>query len=130
MPGCPEGTVWLSTDLLLCFAGLQRPNGQRALVDLTIRGVKVTSTEGWASSDGQVAEPVQAGSNSFYIHPASVAHIRKFLFGLLGGTPQEAALAKSCLIAIDVLRDEHDIAANDTRHPDVLSEIPWPPEAA
>jgi hypothetical protein len=75
-------------------------------------------------------EPVQDGSNSFYIHPASVAHIRKFLFGLLGGAPQEAALAKSCLISIDVLRDENGIAANDTRHPDVLSEIPWPPEAA
>jgi len=74
-------------------------------------------------------EPVQDGSNSFYIHPASVAHIRKFLFGLLGGAPQEASLAKSCLIAIDVLRDEHGIAANVTRHPDVLSEIPWPPEA-
>jgi hypothetical protein len=52
------------------------------------------------------------------------------LFGLLGGTSQEAALAKSCLIAIDVLRDEFGIAANDTRHPDVLSEIPWPAEAA
>jgi hypothetical protein len=75
-------------------------------------------------------EPVQDGSSSFYIHPASVGHIRKFLFGLLGGTPQEAALAKRCLIAIDVLRDEHGIAANDTRHPDVLSEIAWPPEAA
>ena len=75
-------------------------------------------------------EPVQDGSNSFYVQPASVGHIRKFLFGLLGGTPQEAALAKSCLMAIDVLRDENGIAANDTRHPDVLSEIPWPPEAA
>jgi hypothetical protein len=75
-------------------------------------------------------EPVQDGSNSYYIHAASVAHIRKFLFGLLGGTPQEGALAKSCLIAIDFLRDEHGIAANDTRHPDVLSEIPWPSEAA
>ena len=73
-------------------------------------------------------EPVQEGSNSFYIHPASVAHIRKFLFGLLGGTPQEAALATSCLTAIDVLRDEYGIAANDTRHPDVMSEVPWPPE--
>ena len=75
-------------------------------------------------------EPMREGPNSFYIIPASVAHIRRFLFGLLGCTPQEAALAKSCLIAIDVLRDEHGIAANDARHPDVLSEIPWPPEAA
>jgi len=73
---------------------------------------------------------VSEGSNSFYIHPASVGHIRKFLFGLLARTPQEGALAASCLTAIDVLRDEHGIAANDTRHPDVMSEIPWPSEAA
>lgn len=74
-------------------------------------------------------EPVQEGSSSFYVHPASVGHIRKFLLGLVGGTRQEAALATSCLIAIDVLRDEYGIASNDTRHPDLLSEIPWPPEA-
>jgi hypothetical protein len=72
--------------------------------------------------------PVSDGSNSFYIHPASVAQVRKFLFGLLSGTQPEAALAKSCLTAIDVLRDEYGIAANNTRHPDVMSEIPWPPE--
>jgi hypothetical protein len=75
-------------------------------------------------------QPVQDGSNSFYIYPAPVARVRKFLFGLLSGTPQEASIAKRCLIMIDVLRDEHGMAANDTRHPDVLSEIPWPPEAA
>ena len=71
-------------------------------------------------------EPVQDGSNSFYIHPASVAHIRKFLFGLLSGTSREAALAKSCLIAIDILRDEYGIAANDTRHPDVHLNVHGP----
>jgi hypothetical protein len=74
-------------------------------------------------------EPVGDGSNSFNIHPASVGPIRKNLFGLLGGTSPEAALAKSCLIAIDELRDEYGIAANDTRHPDVKSETPWPTEA-
>jgi hypothetical protein len=31
-------------------------------------------------------------------------------------------------VAIDKLRDEYGIAANDARHPDVLSEKPWPPE--
>jgi hypothetical protein len=89
--------------------------------------------------DGRMAGAVRAvalrevpafdGSNSFYIQPASVAQVRKSLFALLGGSPQEAALARSCLTAIDILRDEHGIAANDTRHPDVMSEIPWPPEA-
>jgi hypothetical protein len=74
-------------------------------------------------------EPVQDGSNSYYIHPASVARVRKILFGLLRDSPQIAALAKSCLTAIDVQRDEHGIAANDSRHPDVMSERPWPIEA-
>jgi hypothetical protein len=75
-------------------------------------------------------QPPQDSSNYFYIYPASAARIRRFLFDLLGGTSQEAMLAKSCLIAIDILRDEHGIAANDPRHPDVLSERPWPFEAA
>ncbi len=74
-------------------------------------------------------EPVKDGSNSFYIYPASVAHIRKLLFDLLRGTPWKATLAERCLTAIDELRDEYGIVANDTRHPDVLSEIPWPAEA-
>ena len=52
--------------------------------------------------------------------------LRKTLFDLLSGSPKEAALAKNCLIAIDRIRDEHGIAANDTRHPDVMSERPWP----
>ena len=75
-------------------------------------------------------ESLQDDSTSFYnIHPASVAHVRKALFGLLRGSPQVVALAERCLTAIDVLRDEHGIAANDSRHPDVMSERPWPPEA-
>lgn len=75
-------------------------------------------------------EPVKEGSNAFYVRPVSVAHVRKSLFDLLRGSPQEAALASRCLSAIDVLRDEHGIAANDTRHTDVMSERPWPVEAA
>jgi len=74
-------------------------------------------------------EPAQDGSSYFYIHPASVAQVRKFLFNLLRSTSPEAALAKSCLIEIDLLRDEYGVAANDTRHPDVLSDRPWPFES-
>jgi hypothetical protein len=93
-------------------------------------------TMGGQSYDGRMAGAVRAValrkvpvSDGYYIHPASVAQVRKFLFGLLQGTPQEHALADNCLTAIDALRDEHGIAANDTRHPDVMSEVPWPPEA-
>jgi hypothetical protein len=74
-------------------------------------------------------EPVPGSERSYYIRPASVAKLTKFLFGLLGGTPQEAALGKACLIEIDELRDEHGIAAGDPRHPDVRSGKPWPTEA-
>jgi hypothetical protein len=89
--------------------------------------------------DGQMASvveavaidkvPVAEGSNTYNIYPAPVGNLRKALFDLLSGSPTEAALVKNCLIAIDKLRDEHGIAANDTRHPDVMSERPWPPEA-
>jgi hypothetical protein len=75
-------------------------------------------------------EPAPGRSGAFYIHPASVSRVRKILFGLLEGATQEATLAKSCLTAIDVLRDEYGIAANDTRHPDVQSAVPWPLEVA
>jgi hypothetical protein len=74
-------------------------------------------------------EPIPGRANTFNIYPASVAHVRRFLFSLLRGTLQEAELAKHCLTAIDVLRDEYGIAENDPRHPDVQSGNPWPTEA-
>jgi hypothetical protein len=75
-------------------------------------------------------EPVPGGETSFYIRPASVAKLRKFLFGVTGGAAQESALAERCLVEIDQLRDEHGIAAGDPRHPDIRSGRPWPPEAS
>ncbi len=72
--------------------------------------------------------PVSEGSNSYNIHPASVGAARKALFGMLDAKSDEAALAKQCLSVIDHLRDEHGIAANDPRHPDVMSGKPWPEE--
>jgi hypothetical protein len=89
--------------------------------------------------DGQMARaieavavdkvPVTEGSNFHSMYPAPVGDLRKTLFDLLNGSPREAAIAKNCLEAIDRLRDEHGIAADDARHPDVMSERPWPPEA-
>lgn len=73
--------------------------------------------------------PVSEGSSTFNIHSAPVAQVRKVLFGMLDGPTLEAALAKRCLISIDKLRDEYGIAASDTRHPDIMSEKPWPEEA-
>jgi hypothetical protein len=74
--------------------------------------------------------PVAEGSNAYSIYPAPVGSLRKALFDQLDGLPMKAAIARRCLEAIDKLRDEHGIAANDARHPDVTSERPWPPEVA
>jgi hypothetical protein len=91
------------------------------------------------SYDGQMASAVEAvaidkvpvaeGSNTYNIYPAPVGDLRKALFDLLSAAPTEAAVAKKCLETVDRLRDEYGIAANDARHPDVMSERPWPPEA-
>lgn len=90
--------------------------------------------------DGQMARavesvavdkvPVTEGSNAYSIYPAPVGSLRKALFDQLSDSSRNAAIAKQCLEAIDRLRDEYGIAANDARHPDVTSERPWPPEAA
>jgi hypothetical protein len=91
------------------------------------------------SYDGQMASAVEAvavdkvpvaeGSNTYNIYPAPVEDLRKALFDLLSASPTEAAVAKKCLETVDRLRDEYGIAANDARHPDVMSERPWPQEA-
>ena len=74
--------------------------------------------------------PVREGSNSYHVNPAPVGAIRKLLFDLLAGNGAEAALAARCLSAIDRLRDDHGIADNDPRNPDIMADKPWPPEAA
>jgi hypothetical protein len=89
--------------------------------------------------DGEMARAIRAvavdevliaeGSNAYNIYPAPVGELRKALFDLLSGSSTEAELARWCLIAIDELRDEYGIAADDKRHPDVMSGQPWPPEA-
>ncbi len=73
--------------------------------------------------------PTAEGSNAYNIYPAPVRKLRKALFELLNGSSVEASIAKQCLNAIDKLRDEYGIAADDARHPDVMSERPWPLEA-
>ncbi|SIN88580.1 hypothetical protein SAMN05443247_00459 [Bradyrhizobium erythrophlei] len=113
--------------------------GEAASYDDLIAMVRKYAASGQAY-DGQMASVIEAvaldkvpdaeGSNLYHIYPAPVRDLRKALFDLLSASAAEAALAKKCLEAIDELRDEHGIAADDTRHPDVLSGRPWPPEAA
>ena len=71
-------------------------------------------------------EPVEGWSGAFEYQPVAIAKLRKDLFAMLNGTPQEAALAAACLADIDQLRDEHGSVASDPRHPDIESGRPWP----
>jgi hypothetical protein len=113
--------------------------GEAASQDDLVAMVKKYAADGQAY-DGPIASVIEAvavdkvsiaeGSNAYNIYPAPVGNLRKALFDFLSGSPTEATLAKKCLIAIDEIRDKHGIAANDTRHPDVMSERPWPPETA
>ena len=64
-------------------------------------------------------EPVEGWSGAYEYQPAAIAKLRKDLFAMLGGTPQEAALAEACLSSIDQLRDEHGAVASEPRHPDI-----------
>jgi len=112
--------------------------GEAASQDDLVAMVKKYAASGQAY-DGQMASvieavtvdkvPVAEDSDAYHLYPAPVGNLRKALFDLLNGLPKEATLAKKCLIGIDRLRDKHGIAANDTRHPDVMSERPWPTEA-
>jgi hypothetical protein len=71
-------------------------------------------------------EPVEGWSGAYEYQPVAIAKLRKDLFAMLGGTPQEAALAQACLSSIDQLRDEHGAVASEPRHPDIGSGRPWP----
>jgi len=49
-------------------------------------------------------EPVAGSENSYYVRPASVANLRRFLFGFTSGEANGMALAVRCLVEIDELR--------------------------
>ena len=71
-------------------------------------------------------EPAAGWAGTFELHPVVVTELRWELFGMLGGTPAEAAVAGACLTAIDELRDEYGPAGLEPRHPDIKTGRPWP----
>ena len=71
-------------------------------------------------------EPVDGWAGAFEYQPVAIAKLRKDLFAMAGGTPQEAAVAVGCLNMIDILRDEHGAAASEPRHPNIESGRAWP----
>jgi len=87
------------------------------LLDLAIRDIALRK------------EPVEGWSGAYQYQPVAIVMLRKDLFAMLNGTPQEATLAAACLSAIDQIRDEHGSVASEPRHPDIESGRRWPPAA-
>jgi hypothetical protein len=84
----------------------------------------------WALKHTAVERHRIGESNSYNLHPVSIAPLRRELFALMhGNDPQIAALARECLISIDDIRDQYGAAESEPRHPDVASGKSWPREA-
>jgi len=76
---------------------------------------------------GLTREPAVGWSGAYEVRPVPLPELRKELFAMLEDTSANTmALAESCLIAIDELRDEYGSSEFEPRHPDVESGRPWP----
>jgi len=65
-------------------------------------------------------------SQAYQYYSIDSSDLRRKLFSMLIDVGALANLAKSCLIEIDKLRDEHERVNSEPRHPDVESGRPWP----
>ena len=77
--------------------------------------------------DAAVLEKRSLGGNTYEIHGVNAERLRKELFAMIDGPSGE--LAKSCLVRIDKLRDQHGRVEFEPRHPDIASGRSWPLEA-
>lgn len=116
----------------------RRPGGplEKALAasadaDTLIAMVEVKGAQGVTSSD-DLCDAVEAvvlehrplGDNSYEIHGVNAEELRKVLFAMIDGPSGE--LARSCLVRIDELRDEHGRVEFEPRHPNIETGRPWP----
>jgi len=113
---------------------------ERALVEIADRSIIMLLVRRYAAFarkfDGNLRnaletvvtarQPVEHWQDAYEIVPTTAAELRKDLFSLLSGTPEEAALARDCLTCIDKLRDERGRPDLEPRHPDIASGQPWP----
>jgi hypothetical protein len=80
-----------------------------------------------AIREAGLAEKPAEGSSSYHeLHPVPLTGLRRDLFAMLSGTAAEAAVARTCLTAIDELRDDYGAPEFEPRHPDITSGRPWP----
>jgi hypothetical protein len=66
----------------------------------------------------------------YEIYPINAAPLRRALFSAVSEGGAIAGLARDALTVIDETRDRYGFPEDEPRHPDVTSNLPWPPEAA
>lgn len=70
--------------------------------------------------------PSEGWVGAFEWQPVSIAHLREKIFSMLEGTQQEREIAKACLEALDIMRDDRGSPLQEPRHPNLASGKPWP----
>ncbi|TIS45588.1 hypothetical protein [Mesorhizobium sp.] len=65
----------------------------------------------------------------YEIYPINAAPLRKALFAAVCEGGAIAGLANDALTVIDEMRDRNGFPEDEPRHPDIASNLPWPPEA-
>ncbi|QAU44189.1 hypothetical protein XH91_01670 [Bradyrhizobium guangzhouense] len=135
----------LKGDMLQRYQRLNRGRAkstlESALIDLADAPVIRTLVRGYAadhrSYDGGLAQalrnaalgrrPVEGWiANAYEEFSVSLAELRRELFGLALASDAQSPLAKSCLIEIEELRDEHGRVDDEPRHPDISLGRSWP----
>ncbi len=72
--------------------------------------------------------PIEGTSNTFELKGSPLPRLRQLAFRELLGNPDQPGL-RSCLQAIDHLRDEYGKPATEPNHPDIESGRAWPTAA-
>lgn len=94
-------------------------------------GGRMDSTLRTAIEHAVTARRYQNDERTHYeIYPINAAPLRKALFVASSEGGAIAGLAKDALTVIDETRDRYGFPEDEPRHPDVTSNLPWPPEAA
>jgi hypothetical protein len=144
LAGLARGHPELKGELLRRYQGGNSGPSQdlieRLLIELGDADCILALAQGYAWStrpfDGSLAfaireaalhrHPAEESSGSYELRPMALTRLRTDLFAMLGGTPQEAAVAEACLTTIDELRDQYGAPDSGPRHSNIDSGRPWP----
>lgn len=112
---------------LLAQAVSESPDTEGLLLLINIENKLKKPLLAWGTIENVVTEhvPVENWSGAYNVVSVPAVKLRQELLAMtMDGGPTDAAAR--CLIAIDVIRDEHGTPLSEPRHPDLASGKPWP----